>query len=76
MGKLIIAIDIPEREGLEDNPIVAVWGKGAFKEIPQSKMNEIEVGDVVSFDNAYLLQDREDDSFIEAEFIEWQPSKR
>jgi hypothetical protein len=76
MGKLIIAIDIPEREGLEDRPMVAVWGKGAFKEIPQSKMNEIAVGDVVSFDNAYLLSDREDNSFIEAEFRAWEPDEK
>lgn len=76
MGKLIIAIEIPEYKGTEDYVIVAVWGKGVLKDIKQTQMKEIKVGEIVSFDNSYLTSDREDDSFIEAEFRAWEPDEK
>lgn len=75
MGKLIIAIEIPEPSN-ENFSFVSTWNKDVCEDVLQSQMDKIKRGDIVSFDSAFLTLDREDDSFVEAEFRAWEPDEK
>ena len=75
MGKLIIAIDIPESKRKDTFP-VSIWDGDNIKYIAESQMNKIQLGEIVSFDSIFLTTDREDDSFTEAEFRGWEPTEK
>lgn len=71
MAKMIVVIDVgPSRP---DRPVCGTYEQDAYRDVFESELKgDSLVGKMVSFDEAYLRRDPEDDSFLLAEFRGWE----
>jgi len=66
--KLLIAIDLGDvSKFIKDAIIVGAYDPN-YRELTLDETKVLPIGTTISFDEAYLRTDREDDSFKEAEF--------
>ena len=67
--KILIALDLGKIKPGTNPIIVGYYDENKIhKELTYEELLVLKHGEIISFDNAYLEYDREDDSFYEAEF--------